>query len=70
MVAGGKGVNSTSKAAKSDKNVSQIANGMGSMSVEDSSRARSKNLDVVAEFEKSKNKNAASFVVIGRALSS
>ncbi|KAI9718720.1 MAG: hypothetical protein M1812_003894 [Candelaria pacifica] len=47
------------------KEVSQTANGVANSSVEESSRAKSKNLDVLAEYEKSKGKNAANFVVIG-----
>ena len=35
------------------------------MKVDDTPRARSKNLDVLTEYEKSKAKNAANFVVIG-----
>jgi hypothetical protein len=36
------------------------------MRIDDTPRATSKNLDVLAEFEKKKAKNAANFVVIGR----
>jgi elongation factor 1 alpha-like protein len=35
------------------------------MKIDDTPRARSKNLDVLAEYEKTKAKNAANFVVIG-----
>jgi elongation factor 1 alpha-like protein len=35
------------------------------MKIDDTPRVRSKNLDVLAEFEKTKAKNAANFVVIG-----
>lgn len=35
------------------------------MKIDDTPRAKSKNLDVLAEFEKMKAKNAANFVVIG-----
>lgn len=38
------------------------------MKIDDTPRARSKNLDVLAEFEKTKAKNAANFVVIGMLL--
>jgi len=34
--------------------------------LDDTPRARSKNLDVLSEFEKAEKKNAANFVVIGR----
>jgi hypothetical protein len=45
--------------------VDQIANGVEALKIDDTPRARSKNLDVLAEFEKTKAKNAANFVVIG-----
>lgn len=35
------------------------------MKLDDTPRAKSKNLDVLKEFEKAKSKNAANFVVIG-----
>jgi hypothetical protein len=35
------------------------------LKMDDTPRARSKNLDVLAEFEKAETKNAANFVVIG-----
>ena len=47
---------------------SQIANGVEAMKLDDTPRAKSKNLDVLKEFEKAKAKNAANFVVIGMSL--
>ncbi len=44
---------------------SEISNGVGDISLRDTAGARSKNLDVVAEYKKIKRKNAANFVVIG-----
>jgi len=38
---------------------------MKAMTVEEQVNVKSKNLDVVAEYKKSKRKNAANFVVIG-----
>ena len=38
------------------------------MKIDDTPRARSKNSDVLAEFEKKKAKNAGNFVVIGMLL--
>ena len=38
------------------------------MRVDDTPKAKSKNLDVLAEFERRKAKNAANFVVIGMPL--
>jgi hypothetical protein len=68
-VSGGKGGNKGSIKVNGDKDTSQVTNGVGALSVDDSSRARSKNLDVLAEYDKAKKKNAANFVVIGRSLS-
>lgn len=48
-----------------EKKADQIANGLEAMRLDDTPRATSKNLDVLAEFEKKKAKNAANFVVIG-----
>ena len=48
-----------------EKKADQIANGVEAMKVDDTPRATSKNLDVLAEFDKMKTKNAANFVVIG-----
>ena len=47
-----------------DRSVNGVAQGVGNVTIEDP-KVRGKNLDVVAEFEKSKPKNAANFVVIG-----
>ncbi len=38
------------------------------MKIDDTPRAKSKNLNVLAEYEKKKSKNAANFVVIGMTL--
>lgn len=48
-----------------EKKADQIASGVEAMRMDDTPRATSKNLDVLAEFEKKKAKNAANFVVIG-----
>ncbi|KFY50116.1 hypothetical protein V496_09589 [Pseudogymnoascus sp. VKM F-4515 (FW-2607)] len=48
-----------------EKKADQIANGVEALRIDDTPRATSKNLDVLAEFEKKKAKNAANFVVIG-----
>lgn len=40
------------------------------MTLDDAPKTKSKNLNVAAEFERSKKKNAASFVVIGSCFSS
>lgn len=49
-----------------EKRAAQIANGVEAMKIDDTPRATSKNLDVLAEFEKANTKNAANFVVIGK----
>ncbi|OBT56586.1 hypothetical protein VE04_03288 [Pseudogymnoascus sp. 24MN13] len=48
-----------------EKKADQIASGVEAMRMDDTPRATSKNLDVLAEFEKKKAKSAANFVVIG-----
>ncbi|CAD6449361.1 8c653c68-7b3a-4870-b09b-57c95e3f3990 [Sclerotinia trifoliorum] len=60
--AGGKERKGTSKESPKE---SRGSNGVDSSKVDDVPRATSKNLDVLAEFEKTKSKNAANFVVIG-----
>lgn len=47
-----------------DKSVNAVAQSVGNVTI-DEPKAKGKNLDVVAEFERSKPKNAANFVVIG-----
>lgn len=42
-----------------------VTDEINKVAIEDAPRAKSKNLDVVAEFKNSKRKNAANFVVIG-----
>jgi elongation factor 1 alpha-like protein len=59
-----KGAKTPSKTA-AEKKAEQISNGVEAMKVDDTPRATSKNLDVLAEYEKTKNKNALNFVVIG-----
>ncbi len=50
-----------------DKSVKGISNGLGKVAIDDSAlRAKSKNLDVLAEYEKTQRKNAANFIVIGK----
>lgn len=40
--------------------------GVAKLSIQEPVRVKSKNLDVAAEYKKTKRKNAANFVVIGR----
>ncbi|GAB7349235.1 hypothetical protein MBLNU459_g8397t1 [Dothideomycetes sp. NU459] len=63
-----KGAKKHSNQQKDAKSVSGVTDGVSSMGMNDSTPApkvKSKNLDVVAEYEKAASKNAASFVVIG-----
>jgi elongation factor 1 alpha-like protein len=61
----------TSKAGKGppktagEKRMDQVAAAVESMKVDDTPRATSKNLDVLAEYKKRKSKTALNFVVIG-----
>lgn len=50
--------------SKDSKPVGEVSQGVKDVNLEES-KIKSKNLDVLAEFEKSKSKNAANFVVIG-----
>lgn len=50
-----------------EKKADQISNGIEAMKLDDTPRATSKNLNVLAEYEKTKAKNSANFVVIGKA---
>ena len=52
------------KTLSSDKSVNAVAESVGNVSIEEP-KAKGKNLDVMAEFERSKPKKAANFVVIG-----
>ncbi|XHG08298.1 hypothetical protein AWENTII_011407 [Aspergillus wentii] len=54
-----------SKSAGTKKNQADLAGGMNNLSVEEKVNVKSKNLDVLSEYEKSTRKNAANFVVIG-----
>ncbi|KAG4032684.1 hypothetical protein MFRU_006g01510 [Monilinia fructicola] len=62
--AGGKGGKGSSK-AKTFAHKRRDSSGSDTSKNDDVARVKSKNLDVLAEFEKSKSKNAANFVVIG-----
>lgn len=64
MIANAKGSKGSSK-TKGEKKAAQIADGVEAMRLDNTPKSRSKNLDVLAEFEKTKSKNAANFVVIG-----
>lgn len=43
-----------------------INSGVAKLSIQEPVRVKSKNLDVAAEYKKTKRKNAANFVVIGK----
>ncbi|RDL36978.1 p-loop containing nucleoside triphosphate hydrolase [Venustampulla echinocandica] len=58
---GGKGA----PKSNGEKKAAQIAAGVEAMRIDDTPRAKSKHLDVLAEFGKAEAKNAANFVVIG-----
>ncbi|KAJ5168821.1 HBS1-like protein [Penicillium canariense] len=54
-----------SKAASGQKGQADVAGGMKDLSVEEKVTVKSKNLDVLAEYNKSRRKKSANFVVIG-----
>lgn len=64
LIAAGKGGKGNPK-TNGEKRADQIANGVEALKLDNTPRAKSKNLNVLAEFEKAKAKNAANFVVIG-----
>lgn len=43
-----------------------VNTGVAKLSIQEPVRVKSKNLDVAAEYKKTKRKNAANFVVIGK----
>ncbi|EIT73433.1 hypothetical protein AFCA_003257 [Aspergillus flavus] len=54
-----------SKPAGDKKNQTDLAGGMNNLSVAEKVTVKSKNLDVLSEYQKSKRKNAMNFAVIG-----
>lgn len=54
-----------SKPAGDKKNTVDLAGGMGNLSVAEKVNIKSKNLDVLSEYERSNQKKSANFVVIG-----
>ncbi|KAI4110934.1 MAG: hypothetical protein LQ339_000936 [Xanthoria mediterranea] len=63
-----KGVKAAKKAAQSakdDKATNDLTANIEAVAIDEGPKPRSKNLDVLAEFEKSRAKNTANFVVIG-----
>ena len=64
--AGFKSKQPASKPAAGDKkHQSDLAGGMGNLSVAEKVNVKSKNLDVLSEYQKSNRKKSANFVVIG-----
>ena len=53
------------KAAGDKQKQTDLAGGMGNLSVAEKVNVKSKNLDVLSEYEKSTRKKSANFVVIG-----
>lgn len=52
--------------AKDNKATKDLSDSVSDMTFDEGPRPKSKNLDVLAEFEKTKAKRAANFVVIGK----
>lgn len=59
----------TAKPTNSAKTKVDLTNGLKTLSVEEPAKIKSKNLDVLAEYNKVNRKSAANFVVIGTAQS-
>ena len=64
MVASGNGGKGPPK-THAEKKAEQISNGVAAFKIDDTPRARSKNLDVLKEWGRAEKKNEANFVVIG-----
>lgn len=62
---GNKSKQAAGKSSGDKKSQKDITDKVKQLSVEESVKVKSKNLDVMAEFKKTKRKNAANFVVIG-----
>ncbi len=58
--------NVAKKKADSARKSDAAADGLASLKVDDTPLPRSKNFDVLKEFEKTKSKKNASFVVVGK----
>lgn len=52
-------------ASKSPGKNNDVADAIGQLSVQETAKVKSKNIDVLAEYHKSERKKAANFVVIG-----
>ncbi|KAI4124684.1 MAG: hypothetical protein LQ338_004684 [Usnochroma carphineum] len=63
---GAKPAKKTSQLSQEDKATNGIAQGVAEATIDEGPRPKSKNLDVLAEFQKAKAKQAANFVVIGK----
>jgi hypothetical protein len=61
-----KSKSAASKSAGDKKSQADLAGGLKDLSMEEKITVKSKNLDVLAEYNKSKRKKSANFVVIGR----
>lgn len=56
----------TKKKAASGEKKDEVAGGVKGLKIDDAPLPKSKNLDVLKEFEKTKSKKSASFVVVGK----
>ncbi|EXJ54331.1 elongation factor 1-alpha [Cladophialophora yegresii CBS 114405] len=60
-----KASSTTSEPKEPAKSKTTLNNGVQALSIQDTPKIKSKNIDVLAEYKKTKRKNAANFVVIG-----
>lgn len=56
----------TAQPAKDDKATNDLSASVDVLKIDEGPKPKSRNLDVLAEFEKSRAKKAANFIVIGR----
>ncbi|KAI4097916.1 MAG: hypothetical protein LQ344_000188 [Seirophora lacunosa] len=62
---GAKPAKKSTQTPTNDKETNGLAQGIAEVAIEESSKPKSKNLDVLVEFQKSRRKHAVNFVVIG-----
>lgn len=65
-IAGKKSGSTAAQKARSDATTEGVTSDLKTLKVDDAPLPKSKNLNVVSEFERTKTKKSASFVVVGQ----
>lgn len=66
LIVGAAGKKTVAAPTKKKAGADSVANDVKALKIDDAPLPKSKNLDVLSEFEKSKRKKRASFVVVGK----